>query len=990
MPLLRPKKEAALTTPSVNVRLLSFFLVMLSVANQLTTSSESLSFVSYNSQGLGPGRKEYISELLLDHDFVCVQEHWLFESGISGFENSLNNASVHAVSGMVESEFLQGRPYGGVAIIWRNDVKQNIIRLTPRSKRICAVIICFDEFKVLLCSVYMPQKDNYNEYEETLGILSELCSSNGIVRIVIGGDFNIDMARPSDRNFNLLHRFITRESLFLGTHYKEIDYTFESKINGAKSKLDYFMVSENLVEFINEHKVRHEVDNPSDHSDLIIGFDIPIKYMKTEKGCSSTGPNWKRALDADIANYKLTLDHFLDSIVTVSDATMCRNNFCRIHEDEIETLHEQLVNACVQAGEICIPHSERVVNAPGHPIHGWNDRVKHVRESALFWHNLWKSIGSPRQGAVADIRRATRAKYHFEIRRVKTANKISESNKLAESLLDSDSRVFWSQVNKIKGKNAVYPNTVDEKTEKGSIADLFADKYEALYSSVSYDENEMQGLLDEINSMIDNPRSHVMCDEHAHVVTPDDVHQAIKQLNRGKHEGKRKLFSDHLINGTERFNEGLANLFTAMLTHGYVPRGLREATVFPIPKNKRKSPTDSENYRGITLSSIFGKVLDHILLAKHKNVFSSCDLQFGFKKKSSTTQCTFVLNETVQYYTSRGSGVYSMFLDASKAFDRVHYIKMFKLLLKKGCCPITARFLAIMYTNQEVNVSWNGSRSKTFGVKNGIKQGGVLSPILFCVYLDELLVRLRESGHGCFIGTMFMGAFAYADDIVLLSPTRLGLRKLLDICNNFSTEYHVNFNPTKSQLVYYRRGGEAQPPAQPPFIWAGQVIDISLEAAHLGHSVGDNVGDSVLNNAINGLYVKVNTIMSLFGYCHSDIKYKLFKSFAMALYGSSIWDLSAKSHDRFLVVWRKCVRKIYAIPYRTHCNLLPLLCSDMPPSYNCNRVSLSFLDQSFKVIIQLFSSAQRFRLKEAGQMSVKISPILLAWLTCQEITSYIS
>ena len=96
--------------------------------------------------------------------------------------------------------------------------------------------------------------------------------------------------------------------------------------------------------------------------------------------------------------------------------------------------------------------------------------------------------------------------------------------------------------------------------------------------------------------------------------------------------------------------------------------------------------------------------------------------------------------------------------------------------------------------------------------------------------------------------------------------------------------------------------------------------------------------------------------MSLFGYCHSDIKYKLFKSFAMALYGSSIWDLSAKSHDRFLVVWRKCVRKIYAIPYRTHCNLLPLLCSDMPPELQLQSRFIKFFRsalQSDNSVVQL-------------------------------------
>ena len=158
----------------------------------------------------------------------------------------------------------------------------------------------------------------------------------------------------------------------------------------------------------------------------------------------------------------------------------------------------------------------------------------------------------------------------------------------------------------------------------------------ALYSSVSYDEDEMKALLDDIESQIANQHHYIMCGHHDHVVTLAKVQHAIRLLNKGKHEGNRKIYTDHLIHSSDMFKEYLANLFTAMLTHAYVPQSFKESMIFPIPKDKRKSLNDSENYRGITLSSILGKVLDHILMSKNEKAFSSCDLQFGFKKKMYT------------------------------------------------------------------------------------------------------------------------------------------------------------------------------------------------------------------------------------------------------------------------------------------------------------------------------------------------------------------
>ena len=88
-------------------------------------------------------------------------------------------------------------------------------------------------------------------------------------------------------------------------------------------------------------------------------------------------------------------------------------------------------------------------------------------------------------------------------------------------------------------------------------------------------------------------------------------------------------------------------------------------------------------------------------------------------------------------------------------------------------------------------------------MQNGVKQGGVLSATLFCIYMDELISRLEQSGIGCYIGNEYYGNISYADDLKLLCPSINGLQKMLDICDFFSKEYFVKYNASKTAAICY-------------------------------------------------------------------------------------------------------------------------------------------------------------------------------------------
>ena len=109
-----------------------------------------------------------------------------------------------------------------------------------------------------------------------------------------------------------------------------------------------------------------------------------------------------------------------------------------------------------------------------------------------------------------------------------------------------------------------------------------------------------------------------------------------------------------------------------------------------------------------------------------------------------------------------------------------------------------------MYTSQMLRVKWGHTVSNYFTERNGVKQGGVLYPLLFAIYTDSLLKRLEESGVGCHMSGHFTGALAYDDDITLLYPSMSGLRTLSKVWEEYATEFDVTFNGQNSQLMFFR------------------------------------------------------------------------------------------------------------------------------------------------------------------------------------------
>ena len=438
---------------------------------------------------------------------------------------------------------------------------------------------------------------------------------------------------------------------------------------------------------------------------------------------------------------------------------------------------------------------------------------------------------------------------------------------MAESIINNDHRSFWTEVKLVNNKTSGVPNMIDGAMGDEPISDVFIDKYKNLYNSVSFDSNDMDSLLTKVDKLINGDCN---VDHTNSVIKVNDVVEAISQIKHGKKDGYSLIYTDHFINGTNKLYIMLSLLFSSMIVHGFSPDGLNISTIQPLVKNKRKSLNDSSNFRAIALSSPVAKIFDWVTLNTNTDKFCTSDLQYGFKAKSSTTQCTFALMETVNYYKKNNSDVYILLLDASQS-------------------------------------------------TNGVKQGGVLSPILFGMYIDELLLRLSQSGYGCKIGHFYYGALGYADDVSLLAPTLYALRKMCEIALNYAREYDIKFNPLKCQLINYSDVDDVT------FHFNDVIVPSMRKGTHLGHIIGPNTFKDVIQDASYTLAWNTNSVYHNFSHCSYDVKFKLFTSYCTSFYGCPLWNISNKGINQFYVTWRKAIRKLFNLPYKTHCNLLPTI-----------------------------------------------------------------
>ena len=382
-----------------------------------------------------------------------------------------------------------------------------------------------------------------------------------------------------------------------------------------------------------------------------------------------------------------------------------------------------------------------------------------------------------------------------------TSYRIAPNTELHQIIKRTLAIHHYQRTLKMRKANSIIANKLDGKSEK--IPDHFSNTYNDLFNSIDDHEN-LKVVKENIDIGINQDSNN-----YVNKVTPEVVKDAVMHLNNEKTDPQFSFSSDCFKNAPDQLFEHLSNIFKIFLIHGHVSLFVLISTMVPLIKNKLGDKCSSKNYRSIAISSLILKVLDWVILILFGDLLKLDELQFGYQAGCSTTMATWMALETISYFLRNGSEVFVCLMDMTKAFDMVQHSLLFKKLLDSGLPPIFVRILFFMYLNQKANVRWGGVLSKMFKMSHGVKQGAVISAILYCFYTNSLFQLLRDQKVGCWIQGKFTGAVGYADDNLVMSPTLEGLQTMMSTCEKFASEHNLQFstNPdpkkSKTKCVAY-------------------------------------------------------------------------------------------------------------------------------------------------------------------------------------------
>ena len=516
----------------------------------------------------------------------------------------------------------------------------------------------------------------------------------------------------------------------------------------------------------------------------------------------------------------------------------------------------------------------------------------------------WKEANKPRDPNNPFFKEmsVSRARFKLALRFIKRNENQLKHDAIADALCEDGEVMFWKAIKKISPNNISLPTSIENATGKREIVNLWKDHFESLLNCIrGEDSNEL------VYDCEFDPNL---------VIRPGEIEDAINRLEGGKQCGLDWLYAEHLKHCSNSYWALIAQCITGFLVHGYLPDSLMSVVLVPIIKDKSGKINSKDNYRPIAIASTMSKLLEILLLDRLSNYLLTSSNQFGFKAKHSTDACIYILKEVIDRYVGNQSSVYLCFLDASKAFDRVNHHTLFNKLIKRGVPGYLVRILVFWYSTQEMTVRWGSTISKCFKVSNGVRQGGILSPYLFNIYMDALSINLNKMYAGCKIGAKIINHLFYADDLVLFCPSHTGLQDLLDKCDEYAKQHDIKFN-TKKSVVLIRRNNLLRNASVPSFKLCGESLTEVKETKYLGHIITSDGKDTKdISKACSQLYAQGNSLIRKFHMCSEKAKIKLFVTYCSQFYCAQLWQYSNsdKAYNKVKVAYNNVFRFFLRLP----------------------------------------------------------------------------
>ena len=370
----------------------------------------------------------------------------------------------------------------------------------------------------------------------------------------------------------------------------EVDFTCTYEREGVSftSTLDHFYFSERILPIVKEAGGIHHPENASDHEPIYCVLDsITIVQTIAQPKESHPRPSWRLASQKEKEQYKCILDIELSSIMIPTQLSECSDPHCEDegHLEAIDWFTAETLEAVQRAGERTLPFP-RAGKAGMKGTPGFNERVRPFKETAYFWHSVWKSAGKPLNTQLHLIMKRTRNKYHMELKKCRKAEQTIKKTKLLDACLNGNGDLF-KEIKKMRNTKPVCADKVDGVTI--DIPNHFRNIYKELYNSV-HDADEIEIISEEINNKINNESLN-----DVNKITIEEVKKATSALKPGKGDPMLNFSSDCIKVESQILSEFTAIMIKSFLIHNHIPQFMLLSTLIPIIKDKLGSINVSKN-----------------------------------------------------------------------------------------------------------------------------------------------------------------------------------------------------------------------------------------------------------------------------------------------------------------------------------------------------------------------------------------------------------
>ena len=754
---------------------------------------------------------------------------------------------------------------GGVAILVKNELFKefNIDVVDKCFEGILGIQLSHKctEFKITVICCYLPPQNSPwgRDSISFFAHIAQLLYAHDTDLFFICGDLNGRIGNMNDVLLNtedipsrhVVDHTVNSHGEALVNFLKEIsgcvlngrfnvnDQHYTSVSSKGKSVVDYLITSTEHFSYVNDlkvylmhdlieqyelHTLLHDRCKSPDHSFICMTIDVS-GFMCIENYTAVNQPrsDARSSPCPMLYNFKNIPDNFMHNIEWDSEI---QNINVRMSEiitpSSLNELCEDLYSILRQEISRCFS-----IKTTQKPL----DTSQACRRARPYWNStltdLFKDVKYKQRiflktNKVVDPFIYARVRAEFQtaqklfdctLRKIERQHNRAQIAKI-DTLNTNNPKVFWEHINKLgPGKKGKLPCMIKDINEHvlydiNNVLDVWKTSFmntmniNEVYDDVIYSENIYAYCwLEYCLKYFNDTNSELNA-----VIHVDDLSIALRKLKNGKSPGFDEIPNEILK--CDRFKTVLLKLFNVCLSIGSIPDIWLKAVICPIPKSKTKDPLVPHNYRGISLISNLSKLFSSILNARLDKFVEArsllADEQNGFRSDRSCVDHIFSLSVLIRNRLRMKQNLFCAFIDLEKAFDRIDRRLLFYRLLKCGINGNLYNVIKAMYSDTVSSVRVNNNLTEWFHINCGVRQGDILSPLLFNIYINDLLLALKKLDSGVVCGNTKICCLLYADDLVLIAENENCLQKLLNVMYSWCDEWKLKVNLSKSNVVHFR------------------------------------------------------------------------------------------------------------------------------------------------------------------------------------------